>query len=97
MKVFLKWFGIVLGSLLGLAVLVLAVFFFKANAMIGRRYSITPETVTIPTDAASIARGKHFVMAICAGCHTPDLSGQVLIDAPFRAEDLKGRLPAAKS
>ena len=83
MKVFLKWLGIVLGALVGLLVIVLAVYYFKANAMISRTYDVTPENVAIPTDAASIDRGKHFVQAICADCHAADLSGQILLDAPF--------------
>lgn len=87
MKVFLKWLGIVLGSLIGLLVIMLAVFFFKGSAMLGRKYSITPAAVTIPTDAASIERGRHFVQAICSGCHTADLSGQTLLEAPFATVD----------
>lgn len=83
MKSFLKWLGIVLGTLLGFIVIILAVFYFKGNAMVSRRYTIAPENVTIPTDAASLERGRHFVQAICADCHTADLSGKLLIDAPF--------------
>ena len=83
MKVFLKWLGIVLGALLALIVIVAAVFYFKASAMFSRTFDIPPENVTIPTDAASIERGRHFVHAICVGCHTADLSGQVMFDAPF--------------
>jgi mono/diheme cytochrome c family protein len=83
MKVFLKWLGIVLGALLGLLLVVMAVFYFKGGAMLSRTYTITPETITIPTDAASMERGKHFVQAICADCHADDLSGKKLLDAPF--------------
>lgn len=83
MKKFFKWLGIVLGTLLGLLVIALAVFYFKGNARVSQTYNIAPENITIPTDAASIARGKHFVQAICTGCHTADLSGQLLLDAPF--------------
>ena len=83
MKKFLKWLGIVLGVLLGLIVIVLAVFYFKANGLLSRAYNVGPESITIPTDAASIERGRHFAQAICAGCHTADLSGQVMFDAPF--------------
>lgn len=83
MKTFFKWLGIVLGSLLVLLVIVLAVFYFKGNAMLSQTYNIPAENITIPSDAASIARGKHFVEAICTGCHTADLSGQLMIDAPF--------------
>jgi mono/diheme cytochrome c family protein len=83
MKKVLKWFGITLGGLLGLVIILLAVFYFKGNAMVSRTYDIPAENIPIPTDAASIARGKHFVQAICVGCHTTDLSGQLMIQAPF--------------
>jgi mono/diheme cytochrome c family protein len=83
MKKFLKWFGIVIGIILGLLIILPAVFFFKGNAMVSRTYDIPAENIPIPSDAASIARGKHFVQATCTGCHTADLSGQLLINAPF--------------
>jgi mono/diheme cytochrome c family protein len=83
MKKFFKWLGIVLGVLLGLIVIALAVFYFKGNAMSKRTYTIAPENIPIPTDAASIERGRHFAQAICADCHTDDLSGKLLLEAPF--------------
>lgn len=95
MKQFLKWFGIVLGVLLGLLIINLAVFYFKGNAMVSRKYDIPAENIVIPTDATSRARGKHFVQAICTGCHTADLSGQLLIDAPF-AKIYSANLTAGK-
>ena len=83
MKKVLKWFGITMGILLGLVVITLAFFYFKGNAMVSRTYDIPAENIPIPTDAASLARGKHFVQAICTGCHGADLSGQVMLQAPF--------------
>ncbi len=83
MKVLLKWLGIVVGALIGLLVIVAAVFYCKGSAVLSRAYSIPPENIPIPTDAASLARGRHFVQAVCEDCHTADLSGQILLDAPF--------------
>ena len=83
MKKFLKWLGIVLSALLGFVVIVLAVFYFKGSAALGRTHTIAPESISIPSDAASIARGEHFVKAICVDCHSADLSGKMLLDAPF--------------
>lgn len=76
MRVFLKWLGIVLGALLGLLVIVLGVLYFKGSAMLNRTYTITPENIAIPTDAASIERGRHFVKTICTDCHGADLAGR---------------------
>ena len=75
MKKVLKWFGIVIGIVLGLLIILLAVFYFKGNALVSHTYEIPAENIPIPTDAASIARGKHFVQATCTGCHTADLWG----------------------
>jgi mono/diheme cytochrome c family protein len=83
MKKFFKWLGIVIGILLGLLVILLTVFYFKGNAMVSRNYDIPAENIPIPTDAASLARGKHFAQAVCTGCHTADLSGQIMINASF--------------
>jgi len=83
MKKLFKWFGKILGVLLGLIVIALVVFYFKGDAMGKRTFTISPENISIPTDAASIEWGRHFVHAICADCHTDDLSGKLLIDAPF--------------
>jgi mono/diheme cytochrome c family protein len=79
----LKWLGIVLAVLLGLLVIVLAVFYFKGSTLLSRAYTIAPDNITIPTDAASIQRGKHFVQAICTDCHATDLSGKMFLSAPF--------------
>jgi len=83
MKTILKWLGIVLGVLLGLVLIVLAVNYFKGNTALSTSYSIAPENLAIPTDAASLAHGKHIVQAICGECHTDNLSGKLLLDASF--------------
>jgi mono/diheme cytochrome c family protein len=76
----LKWIGIVLGSLIGLLVLAFAVLYIigsvKWNKLHGN-YDVPVETITIPTDPASIARGEHIAtIHLCRECHTETLSGQ---------------------
>jgi mono/diheme cytochrome c family protein len=76
----LKWIGIVLGSLIGLLVLAFAVLYIlgsvKWNKLHGK-YEVPVETITIPTDQASIARGEHIAtIRMCRDCHTDNLSGQ---------------------
>ena len=76
----LKWIGIVLSGLIGLLVLAFVVLYtigtVKWSRMHGK-YDVTVETITIPTDPASIARGEHIAtIRICRDCHTEDLSGQ---------------------
>ena len=83
MRKILKWFLIALGVLIGVVFLGLAVFYFKGKAMAERKHDIVVEAISIPTDAASIERGKHFVQAICSDCHGANLAGKLMIKAPF--------------
>ena len=76
----LKWIGIVLGNLIGLLVLAFVVLYtigsIKWNKLHGK-YDVPVETLTIPTDQASIERGKHIAtIRMCGHCHTETLSGQ---------------------
>lgn len=70
-----KWFGIVVGSVLGLLILALLVLGVKGNSMLTKTYDVQVESINIPTDADAIARGEHWVKAECIGCHGDDLSG----------------------
>ena len=76
----LRWIGIVLGSLLGLLVLAFMVLYVigtvRWNKLHGK-YEVPVETISIPTDQASIARGEHIAtIRMCRSCHTETLSGQ---------------------
>ncbi len=76
---FLRWIGIVLGSLVGLLVLAFIVLYtigtVKWNRLHGK-YEVPVETLHIPTDQASIARGEHIAtIRMCRDCHTETLSG----------------------
>ncbi len=77
MKKIFKWIGIVLGSLVGLALILAAVFYLMGNARLNKVYDFPPSNIVLPTDAASIEYGKHRVESLCAGCHGEDLSGIV--------------------
>jgi len=76
----LKWIGIVLGSLVGLLVLTFAVLYIIGSAKWNKlhgKYEVPVETITIPTDQASIGRGEHIAtIRMCQHCHMDDLSGQ---------------------
>lgn len=50
-----------------------------------RTYRPPDDHVPIPTDAASIAYGKHLVeaVAVCTICHGDDLGGKLAFDDPF--------------
>ena len=77
----LKWIGIVLGSLIGLLILAFVILYtigsVKWNRIRGNIYDVPVETIRIPADQASIARGEHIAtIRLCRQCHTDDLSGQ---------------------
>jgi mono/diheme cytochrome c family protein len=75
MKKVFKWIGVVLGSLIGLVLVVALVLFLMGNARLNKTYNFQTSNITIPTDAASIAYGKHRAETLCEGCHGADLSG----------------------
>jgi mono/diheme cytochrome c family protein len=87
MKV-LKWIGYILGGLIAIIVIALAVFYFISAQKLGNSFEVTPDAITIPTDEASIAHGKHIVETIsdCIGCHTENLGGQMFLDDPSFAQ-----------
>ena len=87
MKMFFKWLGILLGSLLGLILVLLIALSLVGGARMNRTYDVQVEKLTIPTDAESVAAGKHWVQSICIGCHQPDLSGGPFFEAPFGSFD----------
>lgn len=89
MKKFFKLFGIVLGSLLGLIILIFLGLAFKGYSMLTKTYDVQTETIPIPTDAEAVARGEHWIKAECIGCHGDDLSGGPFFEAPFATINAK--------
>ncbi len=80
----LKWIGIILGGIVVVLAVAVAVIYFVGQNKLGTGWAVTPDAVTIPTDAASIARGEHLAhsVSVCVGCHTPNLGGDYLINDP---------------
>lgn len=73
----LKWLGVVLGSLIGLLLVAGTVLYLIGNARMNKSYSFEPSNLTLPTDAESIAYGKHRAETLCQGCHGEDMGGIV--------------------
>lgn len=90
MRKFFKWLGIILGSLVGLILLVLLGLYTSATFRLNKTYSIQAETIAIPTDAASLEHGRQWVESgVCAYCHGSDLAGTAFLDDP-----MLGTIPA---
>ena len=75
--------GIALGALVGLLVLGVAVVYGVSSSRLSKQYEVEPEPVTLSSDSAVIARGRHLAVARlgCADCHAADLGGQVMIES----------------
>ena len=86
MRTVLKWTGLVVGSLVALLVLAAGVLYAKGSSSIAQTYDVPVAALSIPTDSAAVARGRHLADIYgCRDCHGADLSGQVMADeGPFR-------------
>lgn len=90
MRKFFKWLSIILGSLVGLILLVILGLYVSTSVRLNRIYSVQAETITIPADPASIERGKQWVSSgDCMYCHGSDLAG-----TPFLDDPMLGKIPA---
>jgi mono/diheme cytochrome c family protein len=77
-----RWIGKGLGVFLGLLIVAAIILYVVSDASLNRTYSISVEPLTVPTDAASVERGKHLVNSIgfCHDCHGEKLEGKVMAD-----------------
>lgn len=84
MKRLLKWLGYVVGILVALLVVAVGVVYAVSSSKFSKSYPTAAESVTIPTDPASVARGKHLAEAIgkCQVCHGDDYAGKKVFDDP---------------
>lgn len=76
--------GIAVGALAGLLVLGAAVVYGISSSRLSEQYEVEPEPVTLSSDSAVIARGRHLAESRlgCADCHAADLGGKVMIENP---------------
>jgi cytochrome c553 len=82
----LKWAGIAVGGVLALLLIVMTLVYTVSSHHLNKTYAFA-DSLAIPTDSASVGRGKHVVEAIgkCAACHGDDYSGQKIVDDPVFA------------
>jgi cytochrome c553 len=80
MKKILILIGKIVGIVIGVLVLAFVALYIIGTVKwnkLHEKYDVPVETITIPTDEASIARGEHIAtIHICGTCHTDNLSGQ---------------------
>jgi mono/diheme cytochrome c family protein len=80
--IWVKRFFYVIGGFILLLLVALGVVWAITSVRMAKRYDVAARPVTVPTDSAGIARGRHLAFAIakCAECHGQDLGGQLLGD-----------------
>jgi cytochrome c553 len=102
----LKWAGRVVAGMLVLALIGVGVVYAASERRLRRTYDTTVDSVHVPSDGASIARGEHLVRNVltCTLCHGEDLGGAVYSSGPaigtIAGPNLthgKGGLPASYS
>ena len=81
----LKRIGIGIFILLLLIVAAVGAAYAVVGQKLAKRYPTQVVAVAIPTDSASLERGKHLVTAVnkCVGCHGDNLGGKKFADDPM--------------
>lgn len=94
----LKWAGIVLGSLVGLALIAGLVLYIVGGNNIAAAHEVSVGEIPIPSDSASVAHGAHLAGTFgCRDCHGDDLSGNLMADAPPFKLDAPNLTPAGQT
>ena len=85
MRKALRVSGRILLGIVALVLLVIVVAYPVSAMKLRKRFDIKGTMVAVPTDSATIARGRTMAVVLgCSGCHRATLAGQVMIDAfPF--------------
>lgn len=97
MRTFFKWLGIVLSSLVGLILLAVLGLYVSTNIRLNKIYTVQVETITIPSDPASIERGRHVaVIRMCTECHGANLAGRMFLDDPVIGQIATTNLTSGK-
>jgi mono/diheme cytochrome c family protein len=92
LKRVLRWIRRTVYVLAGLLVLALATLYVLTELKFRRHYDVTVQALTIPTDEASLARGKYLVDNVvnCHDCHAKDLGGKLIFDGGILMARLTG-------
>ncbi|MBA3341897.1 MAG: c-type cytochrome [Gemmatimonadaceae bacterium] len=100
MKRAFKWLGYIVGGLLVLIIIAVGTAYAISSRRMARTYPTqVAETIAIPTDPASIERGRHLARAVgkCQECHGDNLAGKMVSDAPVFARLSSANLTSGKN
>lgn len=81
MNVIVRRIGYALGAIVVLILVASAGVYLVSSRMISAKVDAPSESITVPTDSASIVRGRHLARAIakCVECHGDDLGGKDIV------------------
>jgi len=82
MRKFLRWFGIALAVLAGLAMLALAYVYFASGRVLGRSYDAAVENLPAPSAALLADAPRQARILGCLNCHDVGLKGKLMFDEP---------------
>jgi hypothetical protein len=89
MRRLIRFISIALAVLLGLVVVAAIAIYGVSEARLRTIHQVEVAPPAIPSDTASIERGRHLAMAVtmCAACHSaslekPNLAGNIFLDIP---------------
>lgn len=99
MKRLLRWGGVGLGSVAGLAIVAYVFVYVLSERMLRHTYAVPTVAISIPTDPTSIIEGRR--LAIVHGCfndcHGKQVEGAVMFDQPMIGRIVAPNLTAAVS
>src|SRR5262245_27330534 len=80
----LRWIGIGVLSLAGLLLVATIGIYIASSMRTNKEYQIPDEPIAIPSDAASIERGRHLATSIgqCVDCHGAKRAGGEVVTVP---------------
>jgi cytochrome c553 len=81
MKKVFKWIGIVSGGVMTIVLLTYAFIYSSISRRIEKRYAFADESILIPNDSATLARGAHLAaIKGCTDCHGDNMAGKVMMN-----------------
>jgi len=82
MRRFLKWVGYIVGGLIVLILIAVGTVYAITSSRLAKTYPAKVPVVSVPTDTASIERGRRLATAVgkCQACHGDNLGGKMMSD-----------------
>ena len=93
LKRIVKWVAI---SIMGIVAVAVVAIIGVSEYRLRQTFDIPATPVAVPTDSASLARGRHlYITRGCEGCHGQDVAGQVFFNEPMIARLVAPNVPKA--